>query len=421
MPTALFIEIIQKGEKGNFNHLVLNNMVFLSHINSLLKKNQLFLFFNKMSWVVAFLFFLLWSPLEKRRNLKKPLDLENQKSAYSFLFQKRYLIHPLFPLIAEAQEDNGDSESPEESNSQSGEEENPITPKQENTAVSSPSLNTQEPTSPSSETQTEKVEEEQKLEQVMKEQNQNTRLGSRSQEKVDQYADETFNLLQDYNITLNEIENYRTYNAQLKKNIADQESEKASIKEQIEQIKKTRKEIVPFMTKMLGTLREFIDLDVPFLEEERRKRLTSLMEMMDKAKFSVSEKYRKIMEAYQFEMEYGKTIETYTGKQQVGDKQLVVNYLRLGRLGFFYQTLDAKTQGFWNVKTGRWEPLTSGTGKNLAGAIEIAKKLKAPSLITLPLTTAHSYQQSIATTDRPGAEEQPAATEEDQQHATEKN
>ena len=87
---------------------------------------------------------------------------------------------------------------------------------------------------------------------------------------------------------------------------------------QLGEIETTSREVLPMMQKMVATLDQFVKLDVPFLPEERTNRIAALKDMMTRADVSVSEKYRRIVEAYQIEIEYGRTIEAYQGK--VGDK-----------------------------------------------------------------------------------------------------
>ena len=68
---------------------------------------------------------------------------------------------------------------------------------------------------------------------------------------------------------------------------------------------------------------------------------------MTRADVSVSEKYRRIVEAYQIEIEYGRTIEAYQGK--VDDR--TVDFLRAGRVALHVP--DARRQGDRLLGRGR--------------------------------------------------------------------
>ena len=67
------------------------------------------------------------------------------------------------------------------------------------------------------------------------------------------------------------------------------------------------------MMRMIDGMEQFIALDVPFLPEERKNRVMDLKAMMDRADVAASEKFRRVMEAYQVEMDYGRTMEAYSG------------------------------------------------------------------------------------------------------------
>ena len=91
------------------------------------------------------------------------------------------------------------------------------------------------------------------------------------------------------------------------------------------------RQITPLMIRMITGLEQFVGLDVPFLKDERAKRISSLKQMMDRADINSSEKFRRLLEAYQVEVDYGRTIEAYTALQSVDGQEREVDFLRIGR------------------------------------------------------------------------------------------
>jgi len=228
-------------------------------------------------------------------------------------------------------------------------------------------------------------QETQKLKSVQKSQMDVDEAARASQQRVTKIAEQTRTLLDHYRTTLKEIENTKVYNEQLRQLIASQEQEKISTEEQIESVKNTSKNIYPFMLRLTKGLEEFIKLDVPFLMEERNRRLYQIKSLMEKAKVSASEKFRRLIEAYQVENEYGRTIEAYRGIQEVNGKKLTVDFLRVGRISLVYQTLDSKKFGYWDQKERTWKKLSSRYRKSIQQGLRMARKQTAPNLITLPV------------------------------------
>ena len=226
---------------------------------------------------------------------------------------------------------------------------------------------------------------ESQFNKIIEEQIKNHQKGAKSQKQISSLAEKTRDIISEYEVTLRQIESVRSYNNQLKKLIKDQKNEMSSIRLQIVEVKQTGKDIIPLMLKMTKNLEEFINLDIPFLMKERKKRLEEIKKIMDRADVSVSEKYRRLMEAYQIENEYGKTLETYQGIQKIKGKKLSVNYLRIGRIALIYQTLDGKKQGLWNQKSKKWEPLTSRYSREITKGLKMAKNQQPPDLLTIPI------------------------------------
>jgi len=232
-----------------------------------------------------------------------------------------------------------------------------------------------------------------KLQNLIAQQKINHNQGARSQKKISRLATTTRDLIQEYRTTLTEIANTRAYNAQMRTLIKDQEQQNTSIRQQIVSVKQTRKKIVPLILDMNKTLKQFIDLDVPFLREERQTRLARLQKMMDQSNVSVSEKYRRLMEAYQIENEYGKTIETYNGIENINGKDFYVNYLRIGRLALIYQSQDGKQQAYWDRQKNKWVSLPSNMSRAITQGLKIARKQTAPTLLLVPVPAPIPYNK----------------------------
>ena len=231
-----------------------------------------------------------------------------------------------------------------------------------------------------------------KAKNVVKEESKALVDAQKSQQKVNKLSDQTQDILREYRQTTQQIENAKIYNDQLRKIIATQEQEKISIAEQIEEITDTSKKVVPMMVEKVANFEQIVNLDMPFLPEERAKRVSDLKDTLNRADVSNSEKFRHILEAYQVENDYGRTIEAYRGIRKADGAEKTVDYLRIGRIAFMYQTLDAKETGIYNNQTRKWETLDSSYRKSVLEAIKMARKQSAPQLVKLPIYAAGEAQ-----------------------------
>jgi len=212
--------------------------------------------------------------------------------------------------------------------------------------------------------------------------------GVGSQKRIDQISTETETLFSRYTNALRQLESIGIYNRQMADLVDSQDIEIASLRDQLDRIDVVGRSVTPLMLRMIDALAAFVDLDVPFLEEERAQRIAGLHELMGRADITNAEKYRRIMEAYQIENEYGRTIEAYRGTLDRDDREITVDFLRFGRIALVYQTLDESEAGAWNKDTKSWEPLDSGYRSSIRQGIRIARKQAAPDLIQLPLPAA---------------------------------
>jgi hypothetical protein len=203
-----------------------------------------------------------------------------------------------------------------------------------------------------------------------------------SQSKIDVMFDKKSEVIQEIRITKAEIDQLTVYNNQLKAIIEDQGEQKLSFEKQLKDIEVTQQGIMPLMERMLTMLDQFVELDLPFLLEERRVRIATLRSLLLSSDVTISEKFRRVMESYQIELEYGRTIEAYRSKDESGR---IVDYLRLGRVGLYYIGMNSGDAYAWSQKNAKWLELGSGYHAAINKGIQIARKQSAPALLDLPL------------------------------------
>lgn len=206
-----------------------------------------------------------------------------------------------------------------------------------------------------------------------------------SQDTIDGIASQIDSKLQQYKTLVKEIEGLDVYNGQLRRQIENQQQEMQNLNQAIDEVSVIERQITPLMINMIDGLEQFVALDVPFLAQERQDRIADLNVMMDRADVAPSEKFRRVMEAFQVEMDYGRTIEAYSGLQSIDGQDREVEFLRIGRTALLYQTRDASRQGVWNKQTRQWEELDSSYRTQVTKGLRIAKKQLAPDLLMVPV------------------------------------
>jgi hypothetical protein len=214
---------------------------------------------------------------------------------------------------------------------------------------------------------------------------------AKSQVRIDKISDDTDRLLAEYRIVLQRIDALRVYNQQVSELIASQDEEMTSLRRQIDDVELVGREVTPLMLGMLDSIENFVELDVPFLPAERSERIAGLHDVMGRADVTDAERYRRIMEAYQIENEFGRTIEAYQGELNLDGSTRQVDFLRFGRVAFLYQTLDGSETGVWDQKKRAWLDASEYASAARLG-IRMARKQVAPDLLRLPLPTAEAAQ-----------------------------
>jgi len=212
-----------------------------------------------------------------------------------------------------------------------------------------------------------------------------------TQKRIDGLSNETDKLIAEYRTVIQHTESLRVYNRQIEDLVESQDIELASLSDQIDDVELVGRQVTPLMLEMIEALEAFVELDIPFLSVERKERAAFLRELMSRADVTDAERYRRIVEAYQIENEYGRTIEAYQGELALGGKTKTVDFLRIGRVMLLYQTLDGSETGTWDQKQKVWVPADDYQSGVRVG-LRIARKQTAPDLLRLPVPAAEAIR-----------------------------
>ncbi|MFY9178148.1 MAG: DUF3450 domain-containing protein [Venatoribacter sp.] len=205
--------------------------------------------------------------------------------------------------------------------------------------------------------------------------------GVATQKRIDSLDDQGAELLNQYRQLKAETEQLAVYNQQMTAIVDNQHKELDSLARQINEIERTERGILPLMSRMLDSLEQFVALDTPFLKQEREARIALLKDLLTRADVTVSEKFRRILEAYQVEVEYGRNIEAYRAKLD----DISYDFLRIGRTALYRLSNDGTQAWLWHDQT--WQALDASYLRDLRKALKIAQQTSAPELMVLPLPT----------------------------------
>lgn len=207
-----------------------------------------------------------------------------------------------------------------------------------------------------------------------------------SQKRIDKSADASLRLQAEIEQLKEEVKNLDIYQKHLNALIANQEQEMTSIDGQVQDIKITRQGIVPLMYQMVDTLKQRTEADAPIKKEQRLERIEKLQVLMTRADVSDAEKYRRILEAYQIEMDYGIKLGLYQGKISLAGESREADILHLGRISLIARSLNGNQFWAWDKRTQEWTEVDASMKANLDKAYAMAAKQIAPSLLTVPVS-----------------------------------
>jgi hypothetical protein len=193
----------------------------------------------------------------------------------------------------------------------------------------------------------------------------------------------------EYAKVMAQVDQYSQYNTYLEQLLRSQQRDLESLTRQNAGLKTTAAQMQPLLQKMFTELETFVSNDLPFLQKERSERIDALRVLMQK-EGAPAEKFRRLLEAYTIEVEYGRTMHAYAGKLEDGRE---VQFIHLGRVSLMYRTTDGEETGYWDRNAKSWVD-DSDYARAIEDAIRMAQETLAPDLLTLPVPAPAPESQS---------------------------
>ena len=226
------------------------------------------------------------------------------------------------------------------------------------------------------------AQQDARLKSVVDEVNRSNQIAQASQARIDEVADDTSKVFVEYKGVLKTNAGLRAYNAQQQRVIDRQLEEIEKIKVSIGQIDEIKRQITPLTLEMIENLADFVAEDVPFQKEERERRIQSLRDVMDNPNVNDPERFRVVLEAYKAEVQYGRTVNAYEATLPDGRS---VNFVRIGRVGFYYQTKDGKETAAWSKESGGWQELGAEFAAPVKQLLKMARRQAPQDVLVLPM------------------------------------
>ena len=228
----------------------------------------------------------------------------------------------------------------------------------------------------------------QSVDQVLQADLRRLSLAQASQERINTVVEGTRSLADQYRSVNKEIDGLKVYNRLMTAQTNGQQATLDDISLSMDQVDVINRQIFPLMERMIDGIEQSIALDIPFLMGERRDRVDKLKDIMQRSDVSVAEKFRKVMEAYQIENDYGSSSETYRQSLEIEGTVRDYNMLRIGRIGLYFQSDDSRITGTWDSDAGSYVILGNEHRNEIKKGIRMAKDLIAPELLLLPVPAA---------------------------------
>jgi len=211
------------------------------------------------------------------------------------------------------------------------------------------------------------------------------RTARESQQRIDRLHDETRALANKRRAAEWQGQQLADYADRLEQEAAVEEHKRAQTAAELARVIVTSADLLPLTRRMLDELDALHVRDLPFLREARRARAAALRALLDDRQRSSAEKFRRVLEAWRSEVEYGYALGAEDSATDCEGQPGAATLARVGRVGLYCASSDGRQAARWDAAAGRWAPLDEGEAEEILRAAAMARGKAEPGLLVLPV------------------------------------
>ncbi|MFP4531326.1 MAG: DUF3450 domain-containing protein [Desulfobacterales bacterium] len=206
-----------------------------------------------------------------------------------------------------------------------------------------------------------------------------------AQKQADEWSQEKEQLISEIRQNKTQLD-WATYQSRRYAAYIEREKEKIEeLERRKAEMRSLRRNLEPYLSKLIASLEDFIARDLTFLAQERQERIQYLRDSVNDYHLSMSEKLHRVIEALQVEAEYGRSIEANPATLNVQGQSIEAEVLRVGRIAVFFHSMDGEKVGRWKPESETWEYISADFSRTISDTIEMAKQQKSVELVDLPI------------------------------------
>lgn len=210
-----------------------------------------------------------------------------------------------------------------------------------------------------------------------------TVAGATTQTRINQLADAADNDERAYLAVREQIQSQEIFLEQQRVFLESQAIELTELESQLERVGNIDRDLTPMLLEMFVALEDFVAQDLPFRLEERTARLDRIRGDLENAQISPAERYRVLLNAYEIEAAYGRSLEAYTEQVDINGEPFSGNFLQIGRVALIREVggnLEIMTKN-----NQSWRPVPASMATNVNRAFRIANEVTTPEVFIAPL------------------------------------